>query len=158
MAVDHPDKVARVTLIEPVMFAAADAAARAAHATAFAPFVDAYQRGDLEAASAVFVGIWGTGPAWSDLPQVARDRIMSQIHIIPATGPVIEDDEIGLVDRLGQITCPVDVIEGADTQPIIPAIMEGLQVRIPQARRHVIDGAGHMAPITHPADVAARLR
>lgn len=155
MAIEARHVVSRVTLIEPVMFAAARADdAVAAHRAAFQPFVDAYARGDLGAASAVFVDMWGAGPDWATLPQAARDRMIGQIHMIPAAAPVIEDDVPGLVGRLGDITCPVDLIEAEHSQPIMAAIMDGLQAGIPHARHHLIKGSGHMAPITHPEDVA----
>jgi len=158
MAVEAPQKVSRITLIEPVMFVAVkDAAARDAHRRAFAPFVQAMEQGDLARASEVFTAMWGTGPGWQDLPQTARERIASQIHMIPAASPVIEEDNIGLVARLGQISCPVDLIEGSDSQPVMSHILDGLAARIPQARRHVIDGAGHMVALTHPEKVAVTL-
>jgi len=158
MAVEAPEKVSRITLIEPVMFVAVqDTAARDAHRKAFAPFVQAMEQGDLTRAAEVFTTMWGTGPSWQDLPQTARERIVSQIHMIPAASPVIENDNIGLIPRLGQISCPVDLIEGSDSQPVMSHILDGLAARIPHARRHVIDGADHMVALTHPAEVAAIL-
>ena len=58
MAIERPQKVARLTLIEPVMFAASrDNDATKAHRAAFRPFVDAFAKGDLQVASAAFVGM-----------------------------------------------------------------------------------------------------
>ncbi len=155
LALDAPEKVSRLTLIEPVMFAAArGSAAYDAHQTAFAPFVAAMTAQDRDTASAVFTSMWGTGPAWADLPDKNRARIRDQIHLIPAAAPAIEEDVHGMLDRLDQVHCPVDLIEGSSTQPVIPAILDGLERGIPQARRAVIDGADHMVPLTHPIQVA----
>lgn len=154
-ALDAPEKVSRLTLIEPVMFAAArGTAAYDAHQIAFAPFVAAMVAQDRDTASAIFTAMWGTGPAWPDLPEKNRARICDQIHLIPAAAPAIEDDVHGILDRLDQLHCPVDLIEGSSTQPVIPAILDGLKRGIPQARRIVIDGADHMVPLTHPVQVA----
>jgi pimeloyl-ACP methyl ester carboxylesterase len=50
---------------------------------------------------------------------------------------------------------PVDLIRGAQTQPAIAAIHAVLTSRIPIAKDQVVDGAAHMAPLTHTSDVAA---
>lgn len=158
LAVERPEKVARLTLIEPVFFAAAnDAKASAAHRAAFAPFVEAFEAGDLDRASAVFTQMWGAGPAWANLPDRHRALIRSQIHLVAAAAPAIEDDVHGLVARLSTVRCPVDLIEGGRSQPIMQAIMDGLAASLPNTTRRRIAGAGHMVPITHPNEVAKAL-
>jgi pimeloyl-ACP methyl ester carboxylesterase len=47
------------------------------------------------------------------------------------------------------------LVEGAESPPIIDAVQEELARRLPQARRLIVPGAGHMVPITHP-DIVAR--
>ncbi len=158
MAIEQPQRVTQLTLIEPVMFAAAkDARALSAHRAAFSPFVAAMEKGDLERASELFVSMWGTGPSWSELSKPRRDKIISQIHLIPAAASVIEDDEPKLVDRLANITCLVDLIEGSASQPIMSAILDGLELTIPHVHRTCVQGADHMVPITHAKDVACAI-
>jgi pimeloyl-ACP methyl ester carboxylesterase len=66
LAVEHPDLVSRVTLIEPVMFAAAiGTAAHGAHQVAMEPFVAAWDAQDRNVATQVFLDMWGDGRAWA---------------------------------------------------------------------------------------------
>ncbi|SLN50666.1 Dihydrolipoyllysine-residue acetyltransferase component of acetoin cleaving system [Pseudooctadecabacter jejudonensis] len=157
LAIERPERVTRLTLIEPVLFAAAAPEARAAHEHTFAPFTTAWKNGDRESASRLFTSMWGTGPAWHDLPTRNKHRIMDQIHMIPATAPAIEEDVHKLVARLGQIRCPTDLIEGENSQPVMGAILDRLAADIPNAARSQIAGADHMVAITHPAEVAKAL-
>jgi pimeloyl-ACP methyl ester carboxylesterase len=41
---------------------------------------------------------------------------------------------------------------------VADAINSSIERRLPNVARAVIDGAGHMAPITHPEPVAAAIR
>ncbi len=158
LAVERPDLVSRVTLIEPVMFAAAKGtAAHAAHQIAMEPFVAAWDAQDLVAVTRAFLGMWGDGRAWDDLSERRRVASVAQIHLIPAAGPAIEDDVHGVMARLGDVTCPVDLIEGGNSEAIMPAILDGLAARMPHAHRHIIAGAAHMVPLTHVEAVASAL-
>ena len=155
LAVERPDRVSRLTLIEPVMFAAVqDVDARLRHDAAMEPFITAWTAGDRAGTAQAFMDMWGGGPAWGDLPTPMQTRIIDQIHLIPAAAPAIEDDVHGIMDRVSSITCPVDLIEGSASQPVMAAILDGLQSRMPRARRHVIDGAGHMVAISHASQIA----
>jgi pimeloyl-ACP methyl ester carboxylesterase len=156
LAVDRPDKVARLTLVEPVFFAAARGTpAWDAHRTAFRPFEAAVARQDWPAAAAAFNALWGAAP-WDSLPDRARAAMVRRIPLIPAGAPAIEDDNAGLLASglLTRLTCPVTLIRGADSPPVIAAIHARLAALIPGATDHVIPGAGHMVPITHPRAVA----
>lgn len=155
LAAEHPDLVSRLTLIEPVMFAAVrDTPVGRDHDGVMSDFVAAWIAGDRDRAAAAFLAIWGDGTPWDRLPARVRHMLASQIHLIPETAPAIQDDVHKVLDKLSVITCPVDLIEGSDSQPVIPAILQRLANAIPQARRHIIDGAGHMVPLTHPSQVA----
>lgn len=159
LAAERPELVSRLTLIEPVMFAAVtDGAIRAKHAAANAPFTTAWAAGDREAATKAFLKLWGAGQAWEDIPAPMRARFKDQIHLIAAAAPAIEDDVHRVMERLDNVTCPVDLIEGSESQPIMAAILDALQEQLAQARRHSISGAGHMAPISHVNEVAEILR
>ena len=158
LAVERPDLVSRLTLIEPVFFAAAEGtAARAAHDRAFAPFEAAWAARDREVAAQVFFDLWGPGKSWDSLQRGNRIDIVSRIHTIPATEPAILQDVHGVLPRLGEITVPVDLIEGAHSPGVIAAILDRLEADIPDTRRRIIEGAGHMAPLTHPAAVASAI-
>ncbi|MGR3491869.1 MAG: alpha/beta fold hydrolase, partial [Shimia sp.] len=87
----------------------------------------------------------------------AQAYLADRIHLVLAQGPAIEDDVAGQLapGRLEGLTIPVDFIRGATSPPVTAAIHRGLMARLPNAVEHVIDGAGHMSPISHPIDVAA---
>jgi len=158
LAITHPEKVSHLTLIEPVFFAAAAGAPEhVANAEASRAFTDALAQGDRVTATRLFLRLWGTGQAWDDTPQVVRDYAVARIHLVVAGGAAIEADNAGLRARLGDIACPVTLIEGAKSPAVIGAIQSALAAAIPQVKRVIIDGAGHMVPVTHAAEVAAAL-
>lgn len=159
IALERPDLVRSLTLIEPVIFAAA----RAAGDPAYAPFRAAHlefaalvQQGRREDAAALFHSHWGTGDAFADLPEAQRRYIAERIHFIVAQNPVLLDDAAGLLSymRLESVGVPVLLVEGGDSPPIIAAVQSELARRLPQATRLVVPGAGHMVPITHAAQLA----
>lgn len=162
LACDRPDVVAKLTLIEPVFFAAARAAGDPEydlHEASCAPFRAAMEVGDREGAARVFTQVWGTGETWEDIPSAQRQYIIDRIHLIVAGSPSIHEDNANLLcsGALEALTCPVTLVEGSQSPSIIRAVHSALCGRIPHAQREVIFGAGHMAPITHPKQVAAAI-
>lgn len=158
LALARPGVVGRLVLIEPVLFAAArGTAAHAANTVAFAPYVAAMQAGDRLAATRAFTGIWGDGRAADGLPPHVLEALMSRIHLIAAGAPTLHEDRAGILSpgRLEGLGCPVTLIEGGDSPAVIGAIHDHLAARLPHVARVVIPGAGHMVPLTHPAQVAA---
>jgi lipase len=156
LACDRPDLARRLTLIEPVFFAAARGTPEwDLHQTAFAPFVSAMRAGDHRAATEVFHGLWGDGP-WQALPPPVQQALIRRIMLIPAGAPAIEQDNARLLDGpLDRISVPVTLIRGDRSPAIVAAIHRALQARLPQATDHAIEGAGHMLPLTHTVQVAA---
>jgi pimeloyl-ACP methyl ester carboxylesterase len=154
MALDHPEAVARLTLIEPVYFAlATDAAAQADHVARFTPIYAAYNAGDLEEAARLFHGDWGGG-AWDAMPDHTRAGFARRMPLIMAGTPSIQNDIHNAAGRLSQLRMPITLIRGEFSAPIIPAIHAGICAAVPQARDHVVPGAGHMVPMSHVAQVA----
>lgn len=151
----YPELVSRLTLIEPVMFCAAQDAARDDYITLRQPFVDAWLSGDREAAAQAFLTMWGGRSGWDAMPGAARAQLAGLMGTVISAGAAIEQDGAGIMARLGRITCPVDLIEGADSQPVMASIMDALETLLPQAQRHVIAGAGHMVAVSHARQVAA---
>ncbi|PJI84616.1 pimeloyl-ACP methyl ester carboxylesterase [Yoonia maricola] len=160
LAIERPDLVNRLTLIEPVYFAAAKGTpAHAQHAKNFRPFVGAMLTGDEARAAEVFNSLWGATP-WADIPARMQAKLAQRIHLIVAGAAPIEEDAAGITsaERLGALNIPVTLIRGADTQPVITEIHRVLVKRIPNATDHEIAEAAHMLPLTHSDEVAAIIR
>ena len=157
LMVRRPDLVRRVVLIEPVLFAAAKGdEAHEAYQRDHAPIMEAIRSGDHEAATQAFTAIWGAPQPWDALPVPMRRTMTDRIPLVAASGPALDEDANGLLnpERLEAVTAPVMLIRGGRSHSVIPAIFEALSRRLPNARVEVVQEAGHMAPITHPKEVA----
>lgn len=160
LALERPDLVQRLILIEPVLFAAA----QAVNAPEFLAFAAEYQAVDAamedhpEQAAALFHGRWGVG-AFAALPEAQRAYMTARMPLVRAQNPVLLQDVAQMLapGRLEALARPTLLIEGGDSPPVIAAIHRALADRLPMARRHVVAGAGHMLPITHPAEVAREI-
>ncbi len=158
IAMERPEMVRSLVLIEPVLFAAARAAGDAAfgvHEAAFAVFDPAR---DAAAAVAFFHHYW-SGTDFASLPAGLQAYMTARINLIPAQLGVMMDDAAGLLRYMGleSLGIPVLLLEGATSPTVIAAIQAELARRLPQGRRVVIEGAGHMLPITHKREVSAAI-
>ena len=157
-----PDRVRSLTLIEPVLFAAAKTDPLFAENTAYmeGPFADALRVGDTEEAARLFNDLWGNGTAWQAVPERMRNDMAARIDLIPVAKNVTHGDVHGQAapGALEALKMPCLLIEGAGSPAIIAAIHDVFEARLPDVRRVVTQGAGHMAPITHPSDVAQAIQ
>ncbi len=161
LAVERPDLVRSLTMVEPVFFCIARADApelTEAHTKANTAFYDQVQAGDMEEAARVFNRAWSDGPRWLDMPEQVRAAMTRAIHVVPGSHAFLFDDTANLVPRLDRAVMPALVVRGEKTDAIVEVTNAGLARRLPNAREAVIDGAGHMAPVSHPAEMAALLR
>jgi lipase len=161
LALEHPERVRSLTLIEPTLFvaAAADKAATAQYLALHQPFERAFAADDRENAARLFTEIWGAGEDWAQLPARQSAYITARIHLIPAALPVLGEDSGHLLapGRLEGFDRPVLLVEGGDSPAIIGAIATALAARLPHATRATIPGARHMLTLTHTAQVAAAI-
>ncbi|MCX8951959.1 alpha/beta hydrolase [Ruegeria sp. NA] len=165
LALEHPDRVRSLILIEPVFFAVAKQDAPLLfeqHERDSEPVNAAFASGDKVLAARLFNRAWSTkiSPKWPDLPERTRANMVRGIDAVPAVQPVLYDDQAGLLDadRLRRASMPTLLLSGSETPPVIHAICAGLQRRLPDARHERINGAGHMLPISHPDETGALLR
>lgn len=163
LALEQPQDILSLTLIEPVLFAAArdpEPEAFDSYLTAVQPFHDALTKGDLVTAVQEFTATWGGGAAWDDLPKRAQDTLVRQIPMIGESNGVLIQDSAQLLSpgRLEAVRCPVLLIRGAQSPDIMEAVHSALAARLPLSRTEVVAEAGHMLPISHPGEVAALVR
>jgi pimeloyl-ACP methyl ester carboxylesterase len=163
LAIEQPQNVRSLFLIEPVLFAAARADETADIATfehMSADYVAALKRSEYELAARLFNRLWGDGRPWSEIPMRIRDYMAKRMPIIAAQTPALTQDYAGLLapGRLEQVQVPAVLLRGDQSPPITKNINRALAARLPNGAVAEISGAGHMAPITHPEAVAEKLR
>ena len=120
MALERPDLVRSLTLVEPVIFAAAGASGH----PAFAPFAARHlgvaalvAEGRSAEALRMFHADWGAGEALDEVPTRTRDYMADRIHLIAAQNPTLLDDEVTLYHRCARLRSfqdrarPVDTLE-----------------------------------------------
>jgi len=152
IAVAAPEAVRSLTLIEPVLFAAAPEPLNDALMEDVAARLAAGE--DAEAARA-FLGVWG-GLDWESQTAAGKARLARQIHLVQASNQALRQDSANILREGGleAIDAPVLIVMGEDSPAVIPAIADALAARLPDVGRARVPGAGHMLPITHPRQVA----
>lgn len=152
IAVAAPEAVRSLTLIEPVLFAAAPSARQDALDSHLAQLLAS---GQTEEATRAFLSVW-SADGGAKLPPAAFAQMCGQIGLVAQTATALRDDT-GRILREGgleAIDAPVLLISGGNSPPVIPAIADALAARLPDVGRAVVPGAGHMLPLTHAKQVA----
>ncbi|MGB1387375.1 MAG: alpha/beta fold hydrolase [Paracoccaceae bacterium] len=164
LAVEHPDLVRSLTVVEPVLFAVAEHDAPEVledQNRASKPVFDAFEQGDEVLAARLFNRMWGDndGPRWDEMPDKTRNAMIRGIHIVQASNGAVKD-RVGLLkpDRIERANMPALVLRGALSPTIATVVNDGLAKRLPNAENVEVAGAGHMVPLTHPQETAAQLR
>lgn len=158
LALHRPDLVRSLTLVEPVLFAAArGSAAFAGFAARHAAFGRLIAAGQDAEALRLFHGDWGNGQSLEDLPPRILSYMLARIGLIAVQTPVLLEDSAQLLrpGALEALDLPVQMIRGAQSPAVVQAIHASLGQRLPRAVERVVPGAGHMLPISHAAEVAA---
>ncbi len=163
MAAEYPDRIRSLMLIEPVFFVVAKRDAPdmlADHDARAAPFFEAMETGDRTLAARTFNRMWSTSGTWDAMPERSRAAMIRAIHVVPDTHDFLYEDAFGLLepDVLEAVDAPAVLMRGEQALPAITATNAGLVRRLGNATEAVIEGAGHMAPISHPEPVAVELQ
>jgi pimeloyl-ACP methyl ester carboxylesterase len=163
LALEHPGLVRSLTLIESVFFSAAKDANRPefdTHMGAHLGFYDLLDKQDKIGAARAFSDIWGGQVPFDDLPQAQRIYMAERIEMIRAGGESLLGEGVDYIPlaRVAQLTVPVLLIQGSKTDPIVAAVHASLDDVLPNSDRRIIEGGGHMVPISHPAEVANEMR
>jgi pimeloyl-ACP methyl ester carboxylesterase len=156
-----PRQVANLTLIEPVAF---NLLRRADEPDGWREIAALAERhlalvgeGRDAAAAEAFVTYW-TGPkAWQQMPDTARDSAVRSAVKIAAEWQFMfaaEDDR----DAIARIGAPTLLICGGRTRMPAWRVVEVLRRALPHALHHEIAEAGHMSPLTHPANIVETIR
>lgn len=157
IALDQPDRVKTLTLIEPVLFCATNGPGRAAHDAQIADVPTALAQGDLVKAARIFLSLWGA-EGFDAMPATRQAYITDRIWIPAATEPVLIDDTANILARLPQMQTPTLLLQSANSPPVIAEISTRLSDDIPNSRVQSIPDAAHMAPLTHASQTATSIR
>ena len=157
LALQMPEAIRTLTLIEPVLFAAARGFPEwDDHSDGMAPYRAALAAGQPMLAAEKFTEIWGTGAPWAGLEEKSRRYMAERIHLIEAGMPGLEQDNFGILTegRLESLDLPVMIIIGTECPAVIPRIAEEIAGRLPDVGLAEVPGAGHLLTLTHSAQVA----
>ena len=157
----YPRRVASLTLIEPVAFHLLRRADEPDGWREIAALAERHVvlvgEGRDAAAAEAFATYW-TGPkAWQQMPDAARDSVVRTAAKVAAEWRLMfasEDDR----DAIAGIGAPTLLICGGRTRTPARRVVEVLRRVVPHALHHEIADAGHMSPLTHPADIAEAIR
>lgn len=163
LAAQRPDLVRSLVLFEPVYFGLLNDAGHEAYNSSMAqerPFNDAIERGDMMAAAEAFLTRWGLPAEWDAMPDLAREVMANRMWLIPAQSDGIINDgpKRMKLDAIRNLDVPTLVMHGENSPEIMEAITDVITSALPNGHADVLDGAGHMLPITHHAECAAKLR
>lgn len=154
LALDAPELVGSLTLLEPALFSAAPGLG--AFLEAMAPIPRAYQAGDKRRAIEMFVG--ALNPEWQaslerNMPPGAAEQAVADSDTtfgvdfgVMVGYPLSEADG-------ARIRCPVALVQGARTLPIFGEALEATRRRLPGATVLTVQ-ATHLMHIDDPRAVA----
>jgi lipase len=113
MAIEAPGRVASLTLIEPVLFAAAsDGLEKRANAETLGRMGPMIAAGDTKRAARLFLSVWGSGEDFDRLPSGEAARMAGQMWMIPAQRASLHDDAALGCCRAGSCGLPGLCCEG----------------------------------------------
>lgn len=156
LALDHPDRIKTLTVIEPVLYCAANGPGRAAHDAHVKDVPVALARGDTAAAARIFLNLWGA-ETFDAMPPNRQTYMTDRIWIPAACEPALLEDRANILPRLPYLKPPTLLLQGAHSPPVIAEINAHLATAIPDAQSKTIPGAAHMAPLTHAAETATTI-
>ena len=153
VALERPDRVASLTLIEPVLFNLLEESedpSRVPYLEVAHAMIVLVRFGDREGAARLFMDYW-LGPGTLDaMDERTRDYTIRTVDRVA-------DDWFGISTHapgaLTTVSPPTLLLCGEQTQPSTRRITEILREALPDAEYREIPGAGHMSPLTHPAPV-----
>jgi pimeloyl-ACP methyl ester carboxylesterase len=157
LALDHPEKVHTLALLEPTLVSLP---LGGAFLNAAAPVFEAYASGDHAGAFAMFVSA-ASGLDWEAcgalleerIPGVVAQSIKDADTFFGVELPAIAEWTLG-PEQAAAIRKPVLSMVGAETQPLWLEIAEFLRSSLPHVEECTIDGAGHLLQIQRPEPVA----
>jgi pimeloyl-ACP methyl ester carboxylesterase len=154
----RPELLRSLTLVEPSAFhllRGGDEVDRAAlreisEVAAYAKAMLA--SGDYLRALGRFVDYWSGPGSWAAMPGDKREQLAPQLHKIALDFHALLNEPADL-EHVRGIELPTLVLQGGLTTPPARCVCRRLREALPAAQFHVVQGAGHMLPVTHRDEV-----
>jgi pimeloyl-ACP methyl ester carboxylesterase len=156
----RPQRIASLTVYEPVLlhWLLGDGAASRPHvgeALSLAGEIDLrIARDDLPGAAQAFVDYWSGAGAWAQMPARTRFAVAACMPTVQRQFDALLDDA-PTRDELAQLHAPALVLSGSRSPRGVQRIATLVRQALPRARHEVLEGVGHMGPMTHAARVNA---
>jgi pimeloyl-ACP methyl ester carboxylesterase len=161
VALDNPGRLRSLTIYEPVMVAVLlqedpeQPAAR--EITAVRDDTNAaVDRGDLDRSGGRLVDYWMGAGAWANTPEKRRPAIASAMRKVKGEWNAIFTEPTPLA-AFAKLAVDTHFLVGSESPASTKGVARLLTGTLPRVTRTVIDGAGHMGPITHPDQVNAAI-
>jgi lipase len=159
VAVTAPGVLASLTVVEPEAYSLL----RTEHPQAFAEIAAlrdrcrAHVRADRwYEAFEEFVDFYNEPGSFAQWPPDRRVAFLAAQQTRGDLWHVLFEGPLTL-DALAGVTAPVHVVEGSHTSAVDHALCEVVRRHVPRARHTLIEGAGHMMPLTHPEPLTRAL-
>jgi pimeloyl-ACP methyl ester carboxylesterase len=104
-----------------------------------------------------FVDFYNGPGSFARWPPPRREAFLAEQRARGDLWDVLFDDDLLTLDALASVTAPVQVVEGSLTSAVDHAICDVVRRHVPHAQHTLIEGAGHMMPLTHPESLTRAL-
>lgn len=164
LAMEQARRIRSLTLIEPVAFhvlrhgPARDRRLLGSVHRIAAAMIEGVLSGDYQAAMQCFVDYWNGDGAWAATDPAARRRIARHAPKIVLDFHAAINEETTPAEYGGAFSFPVRIMRGNRSPEPARRVAELLGEHIPGARLVTVAGAGHMLPLSHPAETLAVVR
>jgi pimeloyl-ACP methyl ester carboxylesterase len=104
-----------------------------------------------------FVDFYNGPGSFARWPPPRRDAFLADQRTRGDLWDILFDDDLLTLDALASVSAPVAVVEGSLTSAVDHAICDVVARHVPNAQHTLIEGAGHMMPLTHPESLTRAL-
>jgi pimeloyl-ACP methyl ester carboxylesterase len=159
VALNRPDRIGSMVLYEPSAFHLLrqlnerGAAAHAEIAGLARRVRHSIVTGEYRDAAATFVDYWNGPDAWNAMRPSAQNALIRWAPKGPLDFQALLDDPTPL-SAYAALTFPVSIMRGEHAPAPSRIISECLSELLPKSKLVIVDGAGHMGPITHALEVS----
>ncbi len=160
-ALAEPEAVDRLMLYEPMVLRAldpddpADTREREWDRALVRAVADAVGTDGYETATAAFIEAWNE-VSWSAIPEKTRETILGDGPGLAAEMLAVNEGMSSPAELEG-LTTPTLLLGGEASPALASRILARLEASLPDCRREVFPGLGHMGPVMAPSRVAESL-